>query len=112
MRFAQGCNDGPISQANLYAMRTRSIRIHGVVTSVGLENACWDVLLSIACQNNLTINQQLCCLHDDYLSGRHRAANFCSFLRVFCMQYLSGHSPKFQISAVRNDPNEFVTGAR
>ncbi len=31
-----------------YEQRTRSMRIHGVVTSIRLENLCWDILARIA----------------------------------------------------------------
>lgn len=72
-----------------YELRTRSIRIHGVVTSVGLENFCWEVLTQIAHHNTLTANQQIVQLHDNYLRGRTGAGNFSSFLRVYCMQFLA-----------------------
>lgn len=72
-----------------YELRTRSIRIHGAVTSVGLENFCWEVLSYVAHQNSLTVNQQLVRLHDSYLFGRTGAGTFSSFLRVYCMQFLA-----------------------
>lgn len=72
-----------------YELRTRSIRIHGVVTSVGLENFCWEVLSRIASQHALTANQQIVKLHDDYAGGRTSAASFSSFLRIYCMQFLA-----------------------
>ena len=72
-----------------YELRTRSIRIHGIVTSVGLENFCWEVLSHIADHNTITVNQQIVHLHDNYLCGKSGAGNFSSFLRIYCMQFLA-----------------------
>lgn len=85
--------DTPAPRIDPYEMRTKSIRIRGVVTSVGLENFSWDVLSLIADQSGLTLNQQVSRLHDGYLSGSNSAANFCSYLRITCMLHLSTHLP-------------------
>lgn len=81
--------NGSSYELDAYELKTRSIRIHGVVTSVGLENFCWEVLSFVAHQNTLTANQQLVRLHDNFLFGRTGAGNFSSFLRVYCMQFLA-----------------------
>lgn len=96
MQLTQGRNENKSIAGTPYAMRTRSIRIHGVVTSIGLENFCWDILSRIAEQGSLTVNRQLCHLHDDYQCGQSEAANFCSYLRIFCMRYLAGNPLLFQ----------------
>ncbi len=72
-----------------YELRTRSIRIHGVVTSIRLENMSWDVLAKIALKDGLTTNQLICQLYDEVIRQQGKVSNFCSFLRVSCMRYLS-----------------------
>ena len=72
-----------------YELRTRSIRIHGVVTSIRLENLSWDILARIAQKDDLTTNQLISRLHDEVIRQQGKVNNFCSFLRVSCMRYLS-----------------------
>ena len=50
----------------LYSCRARSVRLHGVATSIRLENLFWQVLEEIASVDN-----------------------FASFLRVCCGRYLA-----------------------
>lgn len=73
----------------LYESRTRSLRIHGVVTTVRLENLFWSVLQEIAEREGLTTSQFAIKLYDE-LTERHSEvpANFSSFLRVCCLQYM------------------------
>lgn len=73
----------------LYELRTRSIRIHGIVTSIRLENLSWDILARIASRDGLTTNQLICQLYDEVILQQGKVSNFCSFLRVSCMRYLS-----------------------
>lgn len=72
-----------------YELRTRSIRIHGVVTSIRLENLSWDILARIAQKDDMTTNQLISQLHDEVIRQQGKVNNFCSFLRVCCMRYLS-----------------------
>lgn len=72
----------------LYESHTRSLRIHGVITSVRLENMYWDVLRHIAERENITTNQLIAKLHDELLEKRGEITNFTSFLRVCCLRYL------------------------
>lgn len=72
-----------------YEQRTRSMRIHGVVTSIRLENLCWDILARIASKDQLTTNQLICKLYDEIIARQGRVDNLSSFLRVSCMRYLS-----------------------
>lgn len=72
-----------------YELRTRSIRIHGVVTSIRLENLSWDILARIAQKDDMTTNQLISQLHDEVIRQQGKVNNFCSFLRVSCMRYLS-----------------------
>ncbi len=72
-----------------YEQRTRSMRIHGVVTSIRLENLCWDILARIAAQDRMPTNQLIGKLYDEIVERRGGVDNLSSFLRVSCMRYLS-----------------------
>ena len=72
-----------------YEQRTRSMRIHGVVTSIRLENLCWDILARIASKDQLTTNQLICKLYVEIIARQGHVDNLSSFLRVSCMRYLS-----------------------
>lgn len=75
---------------DLYATRSRSIRLHGVATSLRLENLFWSVLEEIGERDALSVPQLVSRLYDELVSsGRlDEHANFSSFLRVSCMRYL------------------------
>ena len=71
-----------------YASRTRSVRLHGVVTSIRLENMVWDLLAEMAEDEGCTTNALIAQFHDEILAHRGEVPNFASFLRVTCMRYL------------------------
>jgi predicted DNA-binding ribbon-helix-helix protein len=73
----------------LYECRARSIRLHGAVTSIRLENLFWQTLDEIAGRDHLTTSQLLRKLHDELVEYRGDVDNFTSFLRVCCLRYLS-----------------------
>ncbi len=73
----------------LYEARSRSVRIHGVVTSIRLENLFWDVLGDIAGRDGMTVNQLIAKLYDEIIEERGEVPNLASFLRVSCMRYLT-----------------------
>jgi predicted DNA-binding ribbon-helix-helix protein len=70
-----------------YEATTRSIRLHGVVTSVRLENLFWDTLEEIGGRDGMTVPQLLSVLYDELLQHRGDIPNFASFLRVCCLRY-------------------------
>lgn len=72
----------------LYESRTRTMRIHGVLTSIRLENLAWDVLAEMAAAEGCTTNSLIARFHDEILQHRGEVPNFASFLRVTCMRYL------------------------
>jgi predicted DNA-binding ribbon-helix-helix protein len=79
----------------LYESRTRSLRIHGVITTVRLENLFWDVLQEIAERESLTTSQFAVKLYDELIALRGEVpTNFASFLRVCCLRYLSMREAK------------------
>jgi predicted DNA-binding ribbon-helix-helix protein len=72
-----------------YEATTRSIRLHGVVSSVRLENLFWDTLEEIAARDGMNVPQLLSKLYDELLEHRGDIPNFSSFLRVCCQRYMA-----------------------
>lgn len=73
----------------VYESRRRSLRIHGVSTSIRLENLMWDVLAQIAVETDCSTNTLISKLYDE-VSARHGdVSNFASFLRVTCLRHLA-----------------------
>ena len=72
----------------LYESRSRTVRIHGVLTSIRLENLVWDTLSEMAGDEGCTTNALIAQFHDEILLHRGDVANFSSFLRVTCLRYL------------------------
>jgi len=70
-----------------YESTTRSIRLHGVVTSVRLENLFWDTLEELGLRDGMAVPQLLSRLYDELLEHRGDIPNFSSFLRVTCLRY-------------------------
>jgi predicted DNA-binding ribbon-helix-helix protein len=71
-----------------YEARTRSLRIHGVLTTIRLENLFWEVLTEIAQRDGIATNQLIVKLHDEVTEYRGEVGNFASFLRVCCLRHL------------------------
>jgi len=74
-----------------YQTQSRSLRLHGVATSIRLETLFWEVLEELAQRDGMTVSQLLARLHDELAEHRGEVsltANFASFLRVCCMRYL------------------------
>ena len=71
-----------------YEQRTRSVRVHGVITSLRLENMAWDILAEMAEAEGCTTNHLIVKFHDEIMAHRGEVPNFASFLRVTCMRYL------------------------
>ncbi len=72
----------------LYEQRSRTIRMHGALTSIRLENLIWDTLAEIAEEEGCTTNALVAQLHDEIMAHRGEVPNFASFLRVTCMRYM------------------------
>jgi predicted DNA-binding ribbon-helix-helix protein len=74
-----------------YQSQARSLRLHGVATSIRLESLFWEVLEDLARRDAMTVNQLITRLHDELLADRRDEAasnNFSSFLRVCCLRFL------------------------
>jgi predicted DNA-binding ribbon-helix-helix protein len=86
----------------LWSMRTKSLRIDGVATSIRIEEFFWSVLDEIGARDGMTVNQLITRLHLEALDADHDMGNFTSFLRVCCGRYLALISMQ-QISGVLTD---------
>jgi predicted DNA-binding ribbon-helix-helix protein len=71
-----------------YACVTRSMRLHGHVTSLRLEARFWAILDEIAAGEGLSTPRFIGALHDEVLERRGDVGNFASLLRVICAVYL------------------------
>ena len=74
---------------HLYDCRMRSVRLHGVATSIRLENLFWNVLADIAARDGMSVPQLCTKLYDELVQERGAVDNFASFLRVCCGRYLA-----------------------
>ncbi|WP_164963717.1 ribbon-helix-helix domain-containing protein [Rubrivivax sp. JA1026] len=99
-----------------YESRTRSVRLHGVVTSVRLENLHWAVLEEIAARDGLSVAQLIETLYDELVAERGAVGNFASFLRVCALRYenliAQGLIPRDASVAIRSLDAERVLGAQ
>jgi predicted DNA-binding ribbon-helix-helix protein len=73
----------------LYESKARSLRLHGVVTSIRLEKLFWLTLQEIAERDGMNTNQLITRLYDELIEYRGHIDNFSSFLRVCCLRYTS-----------------------
>jgi predicted DNA-binding ribbon-helix-helix protein len=92
----------------LYESRTRSVRMHGVLTTIRLENLFWEVLTEMAAREGCTTNQLVATLHDEVAGWRGEAVNFASFLRVCCLRYLSARAGRPSDAGARVEPTSAV----
>lgn len=72
----------------LYERSSRSIRIHGHVTSLCLEHRFWEILEELAASQGLSLPIFITQLHDEVLELNGEISNFASLLRVVCTTYL------------------------
>jgi predicted DNA-binding ribbon-helix-helix protein len=72
-----------------YESRTRSVRLHGVVTSIRLENLHWEVLEEIGARDGMGVVQLIEKLYDELVQARGAVGNFASFLRVSALRYMA-----------------------
>lgn len=74
---------------DLWESHTRSLRLHGLATSLRLETFFWNILEEIAGRDALTLSQLVAKLYDELVEARGETGNFASFLRVCCGRYLA-----------------------
>lgn len=97
---------------DLYRNRSRSLRLHGVATSLRLENLFWQVLEEIGGRDSMSVVQLITKLYDELAEAGGDVANFTSFLRVSCGRYLalqvSGRIPADLDVPIRSLDADFV----
>lgn len=96
-----------------YEQRSRTVRIHGVLTSIRLENMVWDTLAEMAEEEGRTTNALIATFHDEILAHRGEVPNFASFLRVSSMRYLRRkltEAERRERAGERTVPNEAAPG--
>ena len=71
-----------------YEPVSRSLRIHGAVTSIRLEAQFWAILDEMAEGEGMTTPRFIAKLHDEVLDLHGEVRNFTSLLRVICAIYL------------------------
>jgi len=100
---------------DLYRSRSRSLRLHGVATSIRLENLFWQVLKEIGVRDGLSVAQLITRLYDELAEANGDCANFSSFLRVCCGRYLtlqlSGRIPADPAVPIRSLDADWVLAA-
>ena len=94
-----------------YEQRTRTIRIHGVLTSIRLENMVWDILAEMAEAEHCTTNHLIVQFHDEILAHRGEVPNFASFLRVTGMRFLRRKLTEAERAIGGELPNAAAKGA-
>ncbi|MDF0535875.1 ribbon-helix-helix domain-containing protein [Shewanella yunxiaonensis] len=78
------------TEAELFELKARSVRIDGVVTSIRLEAVFWKVIEDIAEEACISVAEFLTRIHREVLAKRGEIGNFTSLLRVACTTYLNG----------------------
>lgn len=76
------------TEPDAYEPVTRSLRLHGAVTSIRLEARFWAILDEMAASEGLTTPKFIGKLHDEVLELRGEVRNFTSLLRVVCTVYV------------------------
>jgi predicted DNA-binding ribbon-helix-helix protein len=71
-----------------YEPVTRSLRLHGAVTSIRLEARFWAILDEMAGAEGATMPKFIAKLHDEVLDLHGQVQNLASLLRVVCAVYL------------------------
>lgn len=95
----------------LYESRTRTVRIHGISTSIRLENFIWDTLAALAAEEGVSTNGLIMTFHDEVMRHRGDVQNFTSFLRVTCLRYLKRKCDLLSEQAGTTIANEVATTA-
>ena len=71
-----------------YEPVTRSVRLHGQVTSIRLEARFWEILDGLAASQGMSTPRFVMALYDEVLELRGEVGNFSSLLRVVSTVHL------------------------
>ncbi|MDO6763030.1 ribbon-helix-helix domain-containing protein [Agarivorans sp. 1_MG-2023] len=77
------------TEAELFELKSRSVRLDGVVTSVRLEAIFWQLLEQIADEAELSLAGFLTQIYHEVLQREGKVGNFTSLLRVACTTHLN-----------------------
>ncbi|WP_369856089.1 ribbon-helix-helix domain-containing protein [Candidatus Thalassolituus haligoni] len=83
------CEIYSAAEPELFELKTRSIRLDGVVTSIRLEAVFWHLLEDIASDAELSLGTFLSRIHREVIARRGEVGNFASLLRVACTTHLN-----------------------
>ncbi|WP_430460940.1 ribbon-helix-helix domain-containing protein [Thalassolituus sp. LLYu03] len=83
------CEIYSAAEPELFELKSRSIRIDGVVTSIRLEAIFWQLLEQIAEEADLTLGTFITRIYREVLERRGETGNFTSLLRVACTTHLN-----------------------
>ncbi len=67
---------------------SRSFRLGGRITSIGLEVMFLDILEKIAAEEREPLDRLLAKIHDDTWRSQGKDNEFASFLRCACLSYV------------------------
>jgi predicted DNA-binding ribbon-helix-helix protein len=76
-----------------YEPVTRSVRLHGAVTSIRLESRFWAILDRMAELEGVSTPRFVATLYDEVLELTGEVRNFASLLRVACATFLARGAP-------------------
>ena len=65
-----------------YEAETRTVRLHGHVTSVRLERSFWAIIDHIAAREEISTGRFITTLHDEVLDRDGEVPNFASLLAL------------------------------
>lgn len=80
------CHISKAIEPSFFERDTRSVRVNGYVTSMGLEEQFWLVIERLADTQQMSVSQLLAVLYDEYTRSGIATSNFTSFLRVSCIE--------------------------
>ncbi|MGF1696699.1 ribbon-helix-helix domain-containing protein [Vibrio kyushuensis] len=78
------------AEDKLFELKTRSVRIDGVVTSIRLEAVFWKIIEDISAESHISVAEFLTRIYNEVIQRRGELGNFTSLLRVACTTYLNG----------------------
>lgn len=89
-----------------YEPVTRSVRLHGAVTSIRLEARFWAILDEIAAAEGMSTPKFIATLYDEVIELAGEVRNFASLLRVACITYLMRERAAARLAEARADQAE------
>lgn len=73
---------------NLAQPHSKSVRLNGLATCLRLEKVYWNILSTIACSNNCSVNAVLSYIDREVHLRYGGVKNFSGLIRVVCVSHL------------------------